>query len=105
MTFTARVALVLTPWIFGCATTRVTAGSASGFPIARSAFEGLKVTAAWKLQENVSVVGSYWYEFQRSTDWHLDGVTPSTVPTLLALGDQAPRYRINLLRVALRYRF
>lgn len=84
---------------------RVVAGSASGFPTARSAFDGLKLTAAWKLQDNVSVVGSYWYEFQRSTDWHTDGVTPSNVPGLLALGDQASRYRINLLRVALRYRF
>lgn len=76
-----------------------------GFPTAKTALDALKLSATWRVQENVSLVGSWWYEFSRSNDWHLDGVTASTVPVLLALGDQAPRYRLNLLRVALRYRF
>jgi hypothetical protein len=32
-------------------------------------------------------------------------VLPATVPDLLTLGQLAPKYRINVLRVALRYRF
>lgn len=76
-----------------------------GFPTARTSLDALRLSASWQLQQNLALVGSYWYEFSRSNDWHLDGVTASTVPVLLALGDPSPRYRLNLLRVALRYRF
>ena len=51
------------------------------------------------------VNGSYWYESYDSQDWHLDGVQPDTVGNLLAFGNQAPQYRVNVLRLALRYSF
>lgn len=76
-----------------------------GFPTARTQFDGARVSATWKLQDRVAIVGSYGYEDLRSNDWHLDGVTPGTVPVLLTLGDATPRYRANVLRVAMRYSF
>jgi hypothetical protein len=35
----------------------------------------------------------------------LDGVTPSTIPNVLTLGEQAPRYHVNVFRLAMRYKF
>ena len=56
-------------------------------------------------KNNLSVVGSCWYERYDSQDWRLDGVHPATISNLLAFGDQPPRYRVHVLQVALRYRF
>jgi MtrB/PioB family decaheme-associated outer membrane protein len=84
----------------------VDAGASSPpFPTAKTALDSLKLRATYKLQQNLSVIGSYWYERYDATDWHFDGLLPATVPNLLALGEQPPRYHISVIQVALRYRF
>lgn len=84
----------------------VEAGAADpAFPSARTYVDGVRLYASWKLQDSITLVGSWWYEDYRSRDWHLDGVTPQAVSNLLTLGDLPPRQRLNVLRVALRYRF
>lgn len=75
------------------------------FPTATVDFESLKLYATYHLRENVSLIGSYWYEHYDASDWRLDGVQPDTVPNLLAFGNQAPNYTQNVVRVSLRYRF
>ena len=40
-----------------------------------------------------------------SNDWALDGVGPSTVPNLLALGVQPYRDSVNQLGLTVRYQF
>ena len=59
----------------------------------------------YKLKDNLSIAGSYTYEHYDSHDWRYEGIGPATVPNLLALGVQPPNYSVNVLRVALRYRF
>lgn len=75
------------------------------FPTARTLIDGVRVRALYKLQDNLSLVGSWWYERYRSEDWHLDGVLPATVSNLLAFGEQPPHYRVHVLQLALRYHF
>ena len=75
------------------------------FPTATTAMDSLKLRATWRLKDNLSLLGSYWYERYDARDWRLDGVLPATVPNLLAFGEQPPRYRVNVVRLALRYRF
>ena len=75
------------------------------FPSATTAMDSLKLRATWRLKDNLSLLGSYWYERYDARDWRLDGVLPATVPNLLAFGEQPPRYRVNVVRLALRYRF
>ena len=65
----------------------------------------MKLYATYKLKDNLWLTGSYWYERYDSQDWRLDGVLPATIPNLLAFGAQAPSYSVNVLRVAMRYRF
>jgi hypothetical protein len=35
----------------------------------------------------------------------LDGVTPSTIPTVLAFGEQPPSYHVNVITLSVRYKF
>ena len=78
---------------------------APSFPRNSADMDSVSVYGLYKLKDNVSIAGSYAYEHYNSTDWRLDGVTPSTVPNLLAFGNTSPHYSVSVLRVALRYKF
>ncbi len=75
------------------------------FPTATTSMDRFKIHATYKLKDNLSITGGWWYERYDSQDWRLDGVLPATIPNLLAFGAQAPRYNVNVLSVALRYGF
>jgi MtrB/PioB family decaheme-associated outer membrane protein len=93
-------------WTRSYARTTVRIGSAStSFPSAKTLRETLTVFATWRQSEKLSILGSVAYEHHESTDWHLDGVQPDTVSNLLAFGEQAPNYRVAVVRIALRYRY
>jgi len=79
--------------------------AAPPFPTARTKLEAIKLYGTYSLKDNLSITGSYHYEHYDSTDWRLDGISPGTVPNLLTLGAQSPNYSVNVLRVAMRYRF
>lgn len=79
--------------------------SGPSFPTASNSQDSLKFYAAYRLKDNLSLIGSYWYERYDAKDWRLDGVAPDTVFNLLAFGEQAPRYHINVFRVGARYSF
>ncbi len=79
--------------------------SSPAFPTAKTSLDSLKLRAVYRLKDNLSLVGSYWYERYDTQDWRLDGVQPATIPNLLALGEQPPRYTVNVIQVAVRYRF
>jgi MtrB/PioB family decaheme-associated outer membrane protein len=84
----------------------VNAGTSDpGFPTATTKLDSVKLYATYHVQSNISVTGGIWHEEYRSTDWRLDGVTPTTVSNLLSLGEQAPDYDENVLRLAMRYSF
>jgi len=80
-------------------------GTSPPFPTITTTVDRLRVKAVYQLQKNLSLVGSLWHERYDSTDWHLDGVFPATITNLLAFGDQPPRYRVNVVQFAVRYRF
>lgn len=77
----------------------------TAFPAATTALDRLKLSASYQLKDKLSLLGSFWHERYESADWQLDGVQPDTVPYLLAFGQQAPKYRLNVLQVSLRYRY
>jgi opacity protein-like surface antigen len=57
------------------------------------------------VKENVTVNAGYWYERYESKNWALEGVAPGTVSNFLAFGDPAPHYKIQVLRVSMKYKF
>jgi MtrB/PioB family decaheme-associated outer membrane protein len=75
------------------------------FPTNKVSRDVFKLYATYKLDDKLSLDGSYWYESYTSQDWQLDGVQPDTVYDLLAFGNQSPRYHQNVVRVSMRYRF
>ena len=79
--------------------------TAPPFPTNTTSIDRFRLRAVYQLQKNLSLAGSWWYERYDSQDWHLDGVYPSTISNLLVFGDQAPRYKVNVLQLGLRYRF
>jgi len=75
------------------------------FPVNKVVRDSVRLYANYKLNDQATLNGSYWYENYESQDWRLDGVLPATLPDLLSFGQQAPQYRVHVLRVSLRYRF
>jgi MtrB/PioB family decaheme-associated outer membrane protein len=75
------------------------------FPHITTSLDSLKLYATYRMKDNVSLQAGYWYERYDSRDWMLDGVAPSTISNVLALGLQAPQYHVNVIRLSVRYKF
>lgn len=75
------------------------------FPNATTRQDSLKLYANYKLDDKMSLSASYWYEDYRAEDWRLTGVLPGSIASLLSFGAQPPHYRVNVVRVSMRYRF
>lgn len=75
------------------------------FPDLVSRLDTLKLYATYRLKDNMSLQGAYWYERYQSENWMLDGVTPSTISNVLSFGEQPPSYHVNVITLALRYKF
>lgn len=75
------------------------------FPSATTGLDTFKLQATWTLSKSLAVVGALWHEEWRTADWQRDGVLPSTVYNLLTLGDTSPDYRVNVVKLGLRWQF
>jgi MtrB/PioB family decaheme-associated outer membrane protein len=82
-----------------------TGASNPAFPNLSTSLDSLKLYAIYHLTDNLSLLGSFWHERYDSRNWMLEGVTPGTIPNVLAFGEQPPRYNVNVVRLAARYRF
>jgi len=82
-----------------------TGASNPAFPNLSASLDSLKLYANYRLKDNVALLGGYWYERYDTRNWMLEGVTPGTIPNVLTLGEQTPRYHVNVVRLAVRYRF
>jgi MtrB/PioB family decaheme-associated outer membrane protein len=84
----------------------VDTGSADpGFPVISASLKSLKLYATYKLRDNLAIKGTYWLEHLESKNWNYDGVSPDTIPNLLALGQESPQYNVNVVMLSLRYKF
>jgi MtrB/PioB family decaheme-associated outer membrane protein len=82
-----------------------TAAPTPPFPDLMSRLDSVKFYATYRLKDNMSLQGAYWYERYHSENWALDGVAPDTIANVLAFGEQPPSYHVNVITLALRYRF
>ena len=73
-----------------------------GFPDNTFRDLGLRLFANYTLSDKSSLRFDYWHERYRTHDWALDGVTPSTIPNVLALGIASPNFTINQFAVSYR---
>ncbi|MFY9327594.1 MAG: MtrB/PioB family decaheme-associated outer membrane protein [Georgfuchsia sp.] len=82
-----------------------TSATAPGFPHLKTTLDSLKIYAAYRLENNVTLQAGYWYERYDSKDWMLDGVAVSAIPNVLTLGLQPPQYHLNVVRLSAKYAF
>ncbi|MDP1900288.1 MAG: MtrB/PioB family decaheme-associated outer membrane protein [Rubrivivax sp.] len=82
-----------------------TAAASPPFPNGRTRLDRFKLFATYRLNEVISLTGSFWHERYDSRDWSLDGVLPATIPNVLTLGEQPARYKIDVVSLVMRYRF
>lgn len=75
------------------------------FPDLISKLGIVKLYASYRIKDNMSLNGAYWYESYRNENWQLNGVTPSTISNVLAFGEQPPSYYVNVVMLSLRYKF
>jgi MtrB/PioB family decaheme-associated outer membrane protein len=75
------------------------------FPRATTSLDRLKFHATYKIDDKLSLTGTYWHENYEAADWRSDGLLPASLGNLLSFGTQTPRYRVDALSVSLRYRF
>lgn len=82
----------------------------TGFPAAaipdlESTLHSVRLFGRYRLSDRLALRVDYLYERYRSKDFALDDVGPGTIPTVLTLGDESPRYSAHFIGTSLNYRF
>ena len=83
----------------------VRAAATEALPPLRTRMNGGAINLTWRSKGAFTVLAGVRYEHFDADDWALDGVGPSTVPTLLSLGALAWDYDVEQVTLAFRYRF
>jgi len=79
--------------------------AAPAFPDVVTRLAAVKLHATYRMSNNLTLKGTYWYEHLNSENWHLDGVDPATISNVLGFGEQPPSYYVNVLMMSVRYKF
>jgi MtrB/PioB family decaheme-associated outer membrane protein len=80
-------------------------GGNSRFPNIESDLDSLRLRANYRWSDRLNAVFELRYENFQIADWALQGVTPTAVPNLLALGAQPYDYDVLILGLGFRYGF
>jgi hypothetical protein len=80
-------------------------GLQEAFPQNWTKLDSTRVSLAYQWATALQIHFRYTRETYNSNDWALNGVGPSTVPNLLALGLQPYRDSVNLFALTVRYQF
>lgn len=86
-------------------TDSVLGGLAQAFPQNWTKLDTTRLGVTYRWTPALQLHLRYEHETYHSNDWALDGVGPSTVPNLLALGIQPYRDNVNLIGLTARYQF
>lgn len=89
----------------GDSRTTIDGVSAGAFPSVSSKLDSLRAEASWQLGKRTDLVFSWWHEKLDSNDWAIQGVGPSTLPTVLALGYDPYNYDVDYVSASVRYYF
>jgi hypothetical protein len=73
-------------------------------PDASSRIQRADVYLRYRLNERVSVRGAWLHERGRISDWAWDGIDPTSVVSVLGMGERTPDYRLNWFTLRLQYR-
>ena len=86
--------------------TSIDSGAVGGdFPDLKSDLITITLYADYRLAENLTLHGAYWYGNYHVTDWQLNGINTTTIANVIGLGDVNTDYDVRAMIVTLRYRF
>lgn len=74
-------------------------------PDVKSTVHSGSIQGDYRFSDHVRIRFYYLLEQYRSSDFSLDGVLPSTIPTVLTFGIQSPRYAVHAVGVSVRRSF
>ena len=80
-----------------------TSGLPTSFPDLRSNRQNLNLGLSYPYNDSLTFRFDYIFESMDSDDWALDGVSPDTIPNLLALGADAWNYDANIFYFSARW--
>ncbi|HTV49659.1 MAG TPA: MtrB/PioB family decaheme-associated outer membrane protein [Steroidobacteraceae bacterium] len=80
------------------------ASTADDFPENRTKLDSLWANLTYHWTKALNVRLRFGHERYDSSDWALDGVGPATIPTVLSMGEQPYRYRVNIVQLSAQYR-
>jgi MtrB/PioB family decaheme-associated outer membrane protein len=86
-------------------TDSILGGLSQFFPQNWSKLDSTRLGVTYRWTPALQLHLRYEHESYNSNDWALDGVGPSTLPNLLALGTQPYRDNVNLIGLTVRYQF
>lgn len=82
-----------------------TSGLTSQFPDLETQLHGVRFYAEYRKSDALSLRLGYFYERYRLDDWAVEGITPTTIPNVLTLGEPDSSYSGNAVALSARYRF
>ncbi len=65
----------------------------------------VKLYGTYKVNKNVTLKATYWYQKLETSDWAWDTIQPATIPNVITTGQTAPNYDVNFVGVSVVYRF
>lgn len=86
-------------------TDTIVGSSQQPFPQSWTKLDSTHLAVSYKWTSAMQLRFKYTREQFNSNDWSLNGVGPSTVPNLLALGAQPYRDNVNVFGLTVRYQF
>lgn len=78
---------------------------AAAFPDARTMLHDVSFQAEVRIWEGLIGRFGYLFEYLDANDWAYDGVSPTTVPEVLGLGQSMPDYGAHLFAFSIEYQF
>jgi hypothetical protein len=80
-------------------------GQSQAFPQNLTKLDSTRLDVLYRWTPALQLHAHFTHEAFHSNDWALDGVGPSSVPNLLAMGLQPLRDNVNVIGLSVRYQF
>jgi len=105
---------VLGPWDYSLDYTHARAygntavgafGGLAAFPEEQTSFESYRFTINYAKSDALTLKVRWAYQNYFAADWANDGVTPTSLTNLLAVGAVSPQHNVNVVGVSFTYRY
>ncbi len=76
----------------------------TALPMLVTRMASFQLSATYKVKDDLSIRGVYWFQRLKSSDWGYDGLTPTTVTNAL-INEETPQYTVHVVGVSMIHKF